>query len=446
MSLSNIISLTITRETQTPTRAGFGTPMILAWGPAGAPSNAVYTSASAMADDGWATTDPAYEAAVKLFSQNPAPEEIKVIKKTSSVQTQTIEIYPRDVSELAEGDEYKITIGGESFSYTVGSGDTQDDVVNGLATDINTGSGAFTAAADTGNDVVDVTADSSGFFVYEDPQNVYLLDNTSKSGSEASDLSNAENLDPDWYVMLTPQDHSKALIEEWASEAETRSILYLAQTSDYTVPESDGSDTTSDVMSSLASSSYERTLCFWHQDLGGGAEAALAGNVLPTDPGSITWAYRTLSGIDVTTRNHVAGETGFSEIDTKGATWYRVVKGTNLTFDGQVASGEFADVMRGSDWTQARIEENVVALVANADKVPYTDDGVDQVKSEIRSVLRQGIRHGFLASDPEPTVTAPKVADVSSTDKGDRLLPDVEFEATLAGAIHKTTISGRLVL
>ena len=36
MAVDSIIDLTITRETQTPTRAGFGTPAILAWGPSGA--------------------------------------------------------------------------------------------------------------------------------------------------------------------------------------------------------------------------------------------------------------------------------------------------------------------------------------------------------------------------------------------------------------------------
>jgi hypothetical protein len=36
-------------------------------------------------------------------------------------------------------------------------------------------------------------------------------------------------------------------------------------------------------------------------------------------------------------------------------------------------------------------------------------------------------------------------ADVDANDRASRLLPDIEFIATLAGAIHKTTITGKVV-
>jgi hypothetical protein len=173
----------------------------------------------------------------------------------------------------------------------------------------------------------------------------------------------------------------------------------------------------------------------------------MVGKVAPTDPGSITWEFKTLAGVPVTTRQHVGGEGGFMELRAKGANYYRAVKGINMTQGGgQAPSGEYLDVMRGSDWLFARIQENCIALLANADKIPYTDRGVDQIRSEILGVLQAGVNAGFLAEDPAPTVTAPSVADVSSTDKGNRTLPDVDFEATLAGAVHSVTIAGRLVL
>jgi len=40
------------------------------------------------------------------------------------------------------------------------------------------------------------------------------------------------------------------------------------------------------------------------------------------------------------------------------------------------------------------------------------------------------------------SITVPAVADVDPNDKANRLLPDVEFEATLAGAVHKVKIHG----
>ena len=43
-------------------------------------------------------------------------------------------------------------------------------------------------------------------------------------------------------------------------------------------------------------------------------------------------------------------------------------------------------------------------------------------------------------------VDAPDAEDISDVDKGNRILPDVEFEVTLAGAIHEVSISGVLQL
>ena len=39
-------------------------------------------------------------------------------------------------------------------------------------------------------------------------------------------------------------------------------------------------------------------------------------------------------------------------------------------------------------------------------------------------------------------ITAPDVSEVSSQNKIDRILPDVNFTATLAGAIHVVQVNG----
>lgn len=451
----NIISLTITRETQTPTRDGFGTPAILAWGPTAAPMYATYDTGAdgldAMLADGWVATDPAYLAAVKVSSQNPRPSQFKVFKRAGARQVQTVRVVPRPVSQLIAGDVYQVTIGGETATYTVLGTETQDDVVNALTTAIDALTVAVDGTADTTNDWVSVasTGSPTPFFAYTSPVNVFLFDATAAGSSHSTDLSGAENLDSDWYFFLAPQDHAKAAVTAWAALLETRKALYLTTIADYDVPESFGGSVTTDTVSTLVASAYDRTDPLWHHELAAGHEGARAGKAGPSEPGSITWEFKTLAGVPVTERRHFgsAGETGFTEIKAKGGNYYRQVKGLNLTLGGsQAASGEYLDVMHGSDWLHSRIQENVLALLANADKVPYTDGGVDQVRSEILAVLRQGIRNGFLAESPPPFVTAPLVADVSATDKAARSLPDVEFEATLAGAVHYTTIAGRLVL
>ncbi|MCK5610319.1 DUF3383 family protein, partial [Candidatus Pacearchaeota archaeon] len=113
------------------------------------------------------------------------------------------------------------------------------------------------------------------------------------------------------------------------------------------------------------------------------------------------------------------------------------------TQEGVVASGEFIDIIRGVDWIQARISEAVFTLLVNADKVPYTDPGVEMIKTEIQAILEQAVDNNVLVENTI-TITAPKVADVSSVDKANRFLPDIKFGATLAGAIHKVKIDGKL--
>jgi hypothetical protein len=72
--------------------------------------------------------------------------------------------------------------------------------------------------------------------------------------------------------------------------------------------------------------------------------------------------------------------------------------------------------------------------------VPFTDAGVDVVRSALLAVTKQAVRVGGFAADPAPQVIAPLVADVSDIDRAARRLPDVSVQGRLAGAIHETDI------
>ncbi len=169
-------------------------------------------------------------------------------------------------------------------------------------------------------------------------------------------------------------------------------------------------------------------------------EFAWLGGLLPKAPGSITWKFKQLVGVtpDVLTT------TAVNNIEAKNGNTYQTVGGVNITQQGIVASGEFIDIIRGIDWIQARIGENVFSVLVNADKIPYTDPGVGVIIGTIRSFLTGPAVDNNVLVENTISVFAPKVADVSTSDKQNRLLPDVIFGATLAGAIHKTVITGKL--
>ena len=80
--------------------------------------------------------------------------------------------------------------------------------------------------------------------------------------------------------------------------------------------------------------------------------------------------------------------------------------------------------------------------MVNNPKVPYTDAGIAVIQSEVMRALALGVSNYFLASDPSPVVTVPKAADVPPTDKANRILRNVKFQATLSGAIHVVVVRG----
>jgi hypothetical protein len=114
-----------------------------------------------------------------------------------------------------------------------------------------------------------------------------------------------------------------------------------------------------------------------------------------------------------------------------------------MTSNGQVASGEYIDVIHGLDWLKARIQNLVFTALVNVDKVPFTDEGIQMVISPLKAALEEAKENGILASYE---ITFPAVAEVSVTDRGNRFLPDIEFGGVLAGAIHATKMKGVITL
>jgi len=87
--LNNIVSVTISRETQSVARASFGVFAIISEFST-TKTTAVfdrfrtYASLTEMTNDGWLTTDPEYKAAQLVFTQNPKVENILIGRKDTA--------------------------------------------------------------------------------------------------------------------------------------------------------------------------------------------------------------------------------------------------------------------------------------------------------------------------------------------------------------------------
>lgn len=439
MSLDTIVDLTITVQSSAPTRAGFGTPLIAAYHTAWSDRVREYRNADDMLEDGFTTDDPAYGAALALKSQKPAPKTFKVGRRALPFTT-SLHLYPQIIDE---GYEYKFD--GADFAelvlYTVQTGDTLADVVDGLAAGIQAlGGNTSSGVGSPTHDHVVLTLDAAGVIVpyinFNDHKDVLILNATTDPGI-VTDLAAIALEDDDWYGLLIDSNSSAEILAA-AAWVEARRKIFTAHSGDFDILDD---AETGDLFSQLQTGGYARTIpLFHHRPFDQYASAAWEGGRLTTQPGSDTWAFKTLSGVDASTLNQGAQ----SAIEGKKGNHYTATGGINITYQGISGAGEFADVTRFIDWLFARIQERLLFVLANNAKIPYTDAGVDTIVAAIQGVLNQGIKAGGLAATPAPSVTAPKVADVDPVDKANRLLPDVEFTATLAGAIHQLVITGKV--
>lgn len=431
MSIDEIVNVSITVSTSQVTRAGFGTALIAGYTTAFPERVRSYTSLTALAAD--IPSGPIYTAAQRLFAQNPKVTTVKVGRRANAF-TQECELIPKN---FTAGFEYTVSVNGNDATYTVVALDTITEVLAGLESAIN-GLGLDLTTSDVSGTELTITADNAGeFFVFDgfEEADISFKDTTSLTPDDLSDdLDAIEAEDSDWYCLLL-DSNSPDEIEEAADWIATKYKIFGASTSDFLVL---GGGTTDNIAYTLSNASQPNTFLIYNGDHGSHPAAAWAGVMLPKDPGSATWAYKTLAGISV----DAISSTQQGNLEGDNCNHYLSVGGVSITRYGVVADGEYIDVVRFVHWLHARLQERIYSLLTTSDKIPYTDPSVDMIKAQILAQLQEGIGKGGLAASPEPVVTAPAVADVSAGDKSGRLLPDVEFTATLAGAIHKFTITG----
>jgi hypothetical protein len=236
----------------------------------------------------------------------------------------------------------------------------------------------------------------------------------------------------EWYFLLSTEQ-TKEDIDELAAWALANKKLYFASTTDTIFATLAGATSASDRAAILCSDSPEEY-----------PAEAWVGKCAPYLPGEITWKFKTLAGISVSgytpTEAAAVTDDGGNVIVSQG--------GILHTTPGQCMDGSWIDEVRGLDFLEARIKEEVFTVLAGSPKVPYTTAGINLVAGAVENALKQAVGTGLIAKDadgnPIYAVTVPVIGDISSVDKGNRLLPDIAFTATLAGAVHTVTVSGIL--
>lgn len=440
--LDTIVSVTITALTVTPDRAGFGVPLLLGFHTVFPERVREYAGGSAAVDmvaDGFLTNDPLVRMARIVASQNPRPATIKIGRRATG-SAQSINLTPTNTTE---GFVYTFSVVSPdgivtAVTFTNGAAETVATIVTALVA-LFTAIAGLTATDNTTD--LDLDADTLGeLFDIQTATltrpGVDLIDNTPDSGI-AADITAVELEDSDWYGTAL-DSNGKAEVAAAATSIEALTHIFTPTSADAEVLD----DTAGNIAETLDVANLNRTALLWSGNVLSAAGAAWLGKNLPQDPGSITWAFKTLVG--VAADNLTTTET--SAVESNDANHYQRIAGVDITRLGTMASGQFIDVTRTIDAITARIQEGIFGLLVTLRKIPYTDKGVSLVKAEILGVLRDFQADGALDDAVEPVVTAPKVADIDTADIANRLLPDVSFTARLAGAIHSVVIDGTLTI
>lgn len=349
------------------------------------------------------------------------------------------------VTQIQPGRDYTIAINNLDFTYrTPANIQTADQIATALTDIINADQTLPISATNLGNGIIELLANGINTFSLNVTNEILDAQIGIKTlplvaaNAVSADLTAINNANSDWYALISTS-RNFATVLEIAGWVESRIKLFGTTSNDLdiiNVPA--GTDTTS-IAAVLGQMGYVRSFVMYHQDaLNDYPEAAWFGAVLPLEPGSETWKFKTLNSISYSNLTTTQSLNAFG----KKANTYEFVAGVGITQNGTVAQGEYIDIVRGIDWLTARIQEFVFRVLVTNSKVPYTDAGIATIQAEVLRVLQLGIDNDFISESPAPTCTVPRAADVPPADKAARILRNVRFQATLSGAIHAVLIRG----
>lgn len=212
---------------------------------------------------------------------------------------------------------------------------------------------------------------------------------------------------------------------------------------------------TDDLKTSLFALGYERTvLSFSSYAQDSGIDPlniqfnwqAMIGKCFPNNPGSQTFAYKQLTGIiaeSISTGQSAILKAGNVNYVETIATVDHVSGGQN---GGKVISGEYIDIIRGTDSLIQAIQLNIFFAELSNLKIPFTDAGGKVIKSGIFAALKQHQTFGLLDVVNPDDVLVPSVNSVSAADRAARTWTGITFSGRYAGAVHKVEILGNLTV
>jgi len=443
-SLNSIVNVNISRQTSVPSRAGFGTGAFVSEYATFSAVAKEYSTYAEMTDDSTLVGLDSLAFGAVYFGQQVSPTKLTVIKDDGTKEVGALVFDAALVTSnsiVATLDSVALT----AVPFTSDNADT----LTALAAIIEAEDVVSTAISD-GTDTIDITfADNQTHTLTvvvtggaTQAGGAYTED-TAAVSDIAGSLTTAIGSFNDWYALCIYSRVAAQItaVSAWTqAQGNANPKLYFAQTSDAAVIAAGSTD----IASTTQALAAFRTSVWYHAIDSEYLDGGVVGGQLPSDAGSITWAYKGVSSVTVDTLT--SGEKAIAH--AKACNTYDTVASTNITEEGKVSDSpfEWIDVIRGVDWIQVNMAADLFTLLVNSSKVPFDTTGIARIGSIVVDVLARARAQGILSSDSTPTVTLPALADISASDKGNRILNGITFVGVLAGAVQKINISGTVTL
>lgn len=250
-----------------------------------------------------------------------------------------------------------------------------------------------------------------------------------------------QEINNDWYMFLTDKDDDayiealgKFAEDSEPSEAELNAgkedhrKLYYAQTA-----------------SKEYTTKTKRTVVIYTEDLEEHADAAWIGSVGPWYPQSVTWKFKLPSGLSAP----VLKESEITALEAAHVNFVTNEYKKKYIKNGTCMDGEWIDAVIGADWIALTMREKLYNIFMRNANIPYSDAGFATVAAGVFETLDEASEHSIIALNPESgsgiyTVKVPKRSEATEEQVSARVIPDIEWEAQLGGAVHGTKVSGIL--
>ncbi|BDN97296.1 TPA: DUF3383 family protein [Citrobacter braakii] len=337
------------------------------------------------------------------FSQKPAPNTV-VVGDFSAVYSETMIAFT-GVPVAGAPAATKATIGyiknneyrHASYSGTAWTGST------GAATDI------VVDATTTGQFTVD------GRIVYLEGAEVVHSASTALSASVQTAIAAIKNQYNKFFMCMTPSRNLsiQKAIADWVETQIDKMGVFI---DDYTV----STWATDNITKYLHDKNLSGSFAITTKRAKNFLDAALAGRCLVMQPGSETWALKTLNAVQADDFT----ETDYQKIKAlNGNTFEDYGSGITVTYPGTCGDGESIEVVRFAYWQADRMQKDLATLFVNRNKIGHDMPGYEVVCLKMESSLQAGKDAGGIMQDftddngdlvPGYTVTRPTMAQVSA--------------------------------